>query len=339
MSAQVPGTVLAGLGCWLPPTVISNADLMSPQMDAFVRQRIGIARRHRISEGTATVHLATEAGARAIASAHTDYVDAVILATTTPDRLCPAGAPEVASRLGMTGIPAFDLNAGCSGFLYGCELARGLITGASADSVLVIGAESSSTMMNPADSSTAPIFGDGAGAAVLRRAAPQQVPTFGPTVWGSDGTLADAIAIPAGGSRQRAPAPGRGGEDMFLHMRGTEVLRNAVRRMSAAARQAARAAQWTLEDVDVLIAHQANAAIATALAASLAFPPDRMPSNIEHVGNTAAASVPILLAQAADRGALKPDQRVLMVAFGSGLSWAATTATWPRITPHVQPHL
>ncbi|MFI1172655.1 3-oxoacyl-ACP synthase III family protein [Streptomyces melanogenes] len=327
-------TIVAGLGCWLPPTVVTNADLMAPEMDAFVRRRIGIAQRHRISDGAATVHLATEAGARALASAHTEGVDALILATTTPDRLCPAGAPEVASRLGMTGIAAFDINAGCSGFLYACELAKGLIATGTAASVLVIAAESTSTMVNPADSSTAPIFGDGAGAVVLRAARPGQASTLGPTVWGSDGTLADAIAIPAGGSRQRAASPASDGNDLYLHMRGTEVLRNAVRRMKAAATGAAAAVGWDLSDVDVLIAHQANAAITTALAAALPFPLARMPSNIETIGNTAAASVPILLAQAAGDGTVKEGQRVVMVAFGSGLSWAATTATWPQgVTP------
>ncbi|MFI1100663.1 3-oxoacyl-ACP synthase III family protein [Streptomyces melanogenes] len=326
-------TTVAGLGCWLPPTIVTNADLMAPEMDAFVRRRIGIAQRHRIDDGAATVHLATEAGARALASAHTEGVDALILATTTPDRLCPAGAPEVASRLGMTGIAAFDINAGCSGFLYACELAKGLIAAGTAASVLVIAAESTSTMVNPADSSTAPIFGDGAGAVVLRGARPGQVSTLGPTVWGSDGTLADAIAIPAGGSRQRA-ASSSGGGDLYLHLRGAEVLRNAVRRMKTAATGAAAAVGWDLSDVDVLIAHQANAAITTALAAALPFPLARMPSNIETIGNTAAASVPILLAQAAGDGTVKEGQRVVMVAFGSGLSWAATTTIWPRdVTP------
>lgn len=328
-------TVVAGLGCWLPPTIVHNTDLMAPGMDAFVRRRIGIARRHRITDGHATVHLATEAGTRALASAGTETADAVILATTTPDRLCPAGAPEVASALGMTGTPAFDVNAGCSGFLYACELAKGLIAAGTADSVLVIAAESTSTMVNPADSATAPIFGDGAGAVVLRRARPGQAATLGPTIWGSDGTLADAIAIPAGGARKRTAADSAGA-DLYLHMRGSEVLRNAVRRMKAAATAAAAAADWELLDADLLIAHQANAAITTALAAALDFPRDRMPSNIESVGNTAAASLPILLAQAADDGTLKEGHRVLLVAFGSGLSWAATTATWPPgITPRL----
>ncbi|MFF3070227.1 beta-ketoacyl-ACP synthase 3 [Kitasatospora sp. NPDC057904] len=319
---------MAGLGCWLPPTIVHNTDLMAPGMDAFVRRRIGIARRHRITDGHATAHLATEAGTRALASAGIHTADAVILATTTPDRLCPAGAPEVASALGMTGTPAFDINAGCSGFLYACELAKGLIAAETADTVLVIAAESTSTMVNPTDAATAPIFGDGSGAVVLRRARPGQEPTLGPTVWGSDGTLADAIAIPAGGARQRAsrhPA----GADLYLQMRGTEVLRNAVRRMKAAATGAAEAAGWRPADVDVFLAHQANAAITTALAAALDLPRAAMPSNIETVGNTAAASLPILLAQTAGDGTLKEGHRVLLVAFGSGLSWAATTAVWP----------
>ncbi|MDX6762076.1 MULTISPECIES: ketoacyl-ACP synthase III [Streptomyces] len=324
------GMVLAGLGCWLPPTVVANTDLMNTEMDSFVRRRIGVVSRHRISQGAATVHLAAEAARLAMRAAAVNAVDTLILATTTPDRLCPAGAPEVASRLGLTGIPAFDINAGCSGFLYALQLARGLLA-TSAGTVLVVGAESASTMVNPADPSTAPIFGDGAGAAVVRRAEQGEDSTFGPTAWGSDGTLADAIAIPAGGSRQRVPAPGRGDADLFLHLRGPEVLRNAVRRMKAAATEAAEAAGWTLDDVDLLITHQANATISTALAAALPFPRERMPSNIHRVGNTAAASVPILLAEAAAQGLLAQGNRLLLTAFGSGLSWAATTALWPCV--------
>ncbi|MFJ8621899.1 beta-ketoacyl-ACP synthase 3 [Kitasatospora sp. NPDC093550] len=321
-------TVLCGLGSWLPPTVVDNSQVMTPQTAAFVHRRIGIAQRRRVTPGTATVHLAAEAGRRALDSAGAGEADALILATTTPDRLCPAGAPEVASLLGLTGIPAFDLNAGCSGFLYACELARGLISSASARSVLVIGAESASAMVDPDDLTTAPLFGDGAGAAVLRAARPGEAPTFGPTVWGSDGTMADIIAIPAGGARQRLPVDKRG--ELFLRMSGSDVLKQAVRRMSDAVRAAVAAADWTLDEVDVLVAHQANATIMRAVAADLDFPVERMPTNIETVGNTAAASVPLLLAHAAAQGSLAPGQRTVLVSFGSGLSWAATTVTWPQ---------
>ncbi|MFH9069049.1 3-oxoacyl-ACP synthase III family protein [Streptomyces alboflavus] len=326
-------TILCGLGSWLPPTVVDNTHIMAPQTADFVRRRLGISRRHRVTPGTATVHLAHEAGRRALSSAAAEEVDALVLATTTPDRLCPAAAPEVASLLGLTGIPAFDVNAGCSGFLYACELARGLISTARTSSVLVIGAECASAMVNPNDPSTAPLFGDGAGAAVLRAARPHETPTFGAAVWGSDGSLADIIAIPAGGARQRTPVDAA--DEMFLHMRGSDVLRNAVRRMSDAVRDVTAATGWALDEVDVLLAHQANAAITHAVAASLGFPTERMPSNIATVGNTAAASIPLLLAHAAADGTLKPAQRAVLVSFGSGLTWAAATATWPSdITPH-----
>ncbi|MFJ5811597.1 3-oxoacyl-ACP synthase III family protein [Streptomyces sp. NPDC093093] len=326
-------TVLCGLGSWLPPTTVDNARILTPAAAAFVRRRLGIAQRHRVTPGSATVHMATQSGQRALASAGMPGVDALILATTTPDRLCPAGAPEVAARLGMTGVPAFDINAGCSGFLYACEVARGLIAGQSAGTVLVIAAETTSAMVNPNDPDTAPIFGDGAGAVVLRAALPGEAPTFGTGVWGSDGTLADILAIPAGGARRRAPEATS--DELFLHLRGSEVLRNAVRRMTDAVREAVKAAGWTLEEVEVLLAHQANAAISHAVAAALDFPSERMPSNIERVGNTAAASVPLLLADAAADGTLKPGQRAVLVSFGSGLSWAATTCVWPeRLTPY-----
>ncbi|MCK8678136.1 ketoacyl-ACP synthase III [Streptomyces lichenis] len=320
--------VLCGLGGWLPPDVVENEDIMAAETAAFVRRRIGIARRHRVAPGTATVELATEAGRRALDSAGLRRVDALVLATTTPDRLCPAGAPEAASRLGMTGIPAFDLSAGCSGFLCACEVARGLIGTGAAATVLVVAAENASAMVHPDDPNTAPLFGDGAGAVVLRAAEEGEPATFGPTVWGSDGELADIIAIPAGGTRQRHPE--NGVRDLYLGIRGSEVLRQAVRRMTGAVREAVAAAGWTLDEVELLLAHQANAAITHAVAAALDYPAARMPSNIATVGNTAAASVPLLLAQSAADGTLKGGRRVGLVSFGSGLSWAATTGVWPE---------
>ncbi|MEU1116061.1 MULTISPECIES: beta-ketoacyl-ACP synthase 3 [unclassified Streptomyces] len=329
-------TVLCGLGSWLPPTVVDNAQVMDPQTAEFVRRRIGIAQRHRVTPGTATLELAYEAGRLALASSGAESADALILATTTPDRICPATAPEVASRLGLTGIPALDINAGCSGFLYACELARGLISNDRAGRVLVIGAECASAMINPHDPNTAPLFGDGAGAAVLRTATAAEQATFGATAWGSDGTLADIIAIPAGGSRQRTPVSSDG--ELYLHMRGGEVLRNAVCRMTDAVREVVHATGWRLDEVDVLLAHQANAAITQAVAARLGLPMERMPSNIASVGNTAAASVPLLLAYAAAGGSLKPGQRAVLVSFGSGVTWAAVTATWPaNLTPASHP--
>ncbi|MDT8913701.1 beta-ketoacyl-ACP synthase 3 [Amycolatopsis sp. PS_44_ISF1] len=326
--------VLCGLGSWLPPIVVDNSGFVSPQTAAFIRRRMGIAQRHRVTPGTATVHLAVQAGRRALASSGLDSAEALILATSTPERLCPAGAPEVATELGMTGIPAFDVSAGCSGFLYACEIARGLLSARTVRSVLIVAAEIMSAFVNQADPQTAPLFGDGAGAAVLRAAEPTEKSTFGPAVWGSDGTLSDILAIPAGGSRQRVPVDGGG--ELFLRMKGSHVLRNAVRRMSESVREAIASAGWDLRDVDVLLTHQANAAISHAVAAALDFPTAKMPSNIATVGNTAAASLPLLLTHAVADGTLNAGHRAVLVAFGSGLSWAATTAVWPSgLSPHM----
>jgi 3-oxoacyl-[acyl-carrier-protein] synthase-3 len=186
-----------------------------------------------------------------------------------------------------------------------------------------------SAIIDPDDRATAPLFGDGAGAMVLEAGAEGQEGRLGPFVCGSDGSLADAIVIPAGGARERHRRDTAPASDFFVHMRGNEVFRHAVRRMSQAARDAAAAAGWTLDEVDRLIVHQANGRIAASVADALGIPPERTPSNIAAVGNTAAASVPLLLAHAADEGLLKPGHRVLVVAFGSGLAWAATTFVWP----------
>ncbi|WP_438489652.1 beta-ketoacyl-ACP synthase III [Streptomyces sp. S186] len=333
-SAQAPAAptaVLTGLGSWLPPHEITNDELCAhlDTSDAWIRERIGISVRRRADPKTATGDLAAEAGARALRSAGVTRADAVILATTTPDHPCPATAPDVAARLGLGNVAAFDIAAGCSGFLYATTVAAGLIHSGTAGRVLVIGAETMSAVIDPEDRSTAPIFGDGAGAAVLEAGRPGQAGSIGKVVWGSDGTRTDAIVIPVGGSRNRdgrdAAPPG----ERHVRMRGNEVLRHAVRRMTAAATQAAEAAGWALEDVDRLIVHQANARISAGVSSALGIPSERVPSNIATVGNTAAASVPLLLADAAARGALRDGHRVLVVAFGSGLAWAATTLVWP----------
>ncbi|MEU4348196.1 beta-ketoacyl-ACP synthase 3 [Streptomyces sp. NPDC023838] len=325
--------MLAGVGSWVPPDIVSNGDLMIDSMDIWVRTRIGVASRHRVSKGTATGDLAVNAAAAALRSAGAATADVLIVATTTPDRLCPATAPDVAARLSLGNIAAFDLGGGCSGFLYGCEVAAGLIESGRARRVVVVGADAVSSVVDSTDRATAYIFGDGAGAAVLVAGHAGMPGCLGPTVWGSDGSLADAIAIAGGGSRQKDH--GTDGGDRFVRMQGAVVLRQAVRRMDQAVRAAVDAAGWRLDDVDRLIAHQANATISSALAASLGLPRERMPSNIADTGNTAAASVPLLLADAASNGTLRPGDRVALVAFGSGLTWAATTLVWPStLIPH-----
>ncbi|AOT62603.1 beta-ketoacyl-ACP synthase 3 [Streptomyces rubrolavendulae] len=326
-----PAAVLTGLSAWLPPRRVPNSELSArlDTSDRWIRERIGIAERRFAAPEVSTGDMAVEAAARALASAGADRVDALLLATSTPDHPCPATAPWVADRLGLASTAAFDVAAGCSGFLYAAAVADGLIASGTARRVLVVGAEAMTSLVDPGDRATAPIFGEGAGAAVFEAGSPSEEGALGPVSWGSDGSLADAIAVPAGGARDRHLRDRAEPGAFFVRMRGGEVFRHAVRRMTAAAQEAAQAAGWAMADVDRLVAHQANARITAAVADALGIPGERCPSNIREVGNTAAASLPLLLAHAADRGELKPGHKVLLTAFGSGLAWAATTLTWP----------
>lgn len=258
------------------------------------------------------------------------------MATTSADRLCPAMAPEVAARLGLGTVAAFDLTSACGGFLYGLAVCSGMIAAGIADSILFIGAEAFTTLVNPHDRATAPIFGDGAGAVVLRHGEPEEPGAIGPFDLGSDGSRADLLAIPAGGARQRSASAGIGfdtvpTEDWYLHMNGRPLFAQAVERMTVSAQTALARAGWEIRDVDWLMAHQANVRIIRAVAEELMLPEARIAVNIDLVGNTLAASIPLLLDEYAQRGELKSGDRVLLSAFGAGLSWGSTTLIWPAI--------
>ncbi|MEU6862221.1 beta-ketoacyl-ACP synthase III [Streptomyces sp. NPDC046876] len=334
--------VVTGIGGYLPPRTVTNDDLSRTldTTDEWIRTRTGIRQRRVVSEGLSTGELAVRAGARALSSAGLSGVDALVVATTSPERLCPAVAPEVASRLGLGTIAAFDLTSACSGFLYGLATAAGLIESGTADTVLFIGSEAFTTLVNPADRATAPIFGDGAGAVVLRRGEPDEPGALGPFDLGSDGALADLLAIPAGGSRQRSADGGLGHasvptEDWYLRMEGRALYTQAVERMTQSARSALKRADWSVDDVDWFVGHQANIRIVAAVAEELELPDERVAVNIDRVGNTLAASVPLLLNDYAARGELKAGQRVLLSAFGAGLSWGSTVLVWPDV--HAEP--
>lgn len=309
--------VVAGLGGWLAPVVVTNADLAAylDTSDTWIAERTGIRCRRRVSPGMATSDLAVEAGRLALKAAGGIDADAVVLATTTPDQPCPATAPQVASRLGLTGVAAFDIAAVCSGFLYGLVVSAGLIAAGAASRVLLVGAETYSAIIDPADRSTAVIFGDGAGAVVLRAGQPGEPGSLNALVLGSDGGHSDLIMIPA--------------RDCYFRMAGRETYRHAVARMTQAARDALNMAGWGPDAVDRFAAHQANARITDAVSQRLGIPAERRLSNIDRVGNTAAASLPLLLAESVAGGALAPGHRTLLAAFGGGLTWGAATLVWP----------
>lgn len=325
--------VLCGLGSWLPPRVVDNAEVASrlDTSDEWIRTRTGIRQRHVVEAGMSTSDLAVEAGHRALKSASIEHVDAVVLATTTPDRPCPATAPEVASRIGQAGCAAIDINAVCTGFLYGLATGAGMLAAGTADTVLVIGADTFSTIVNPSCRTAGAIFGDGAGAVVLRAGDPDELGAIGPFDLGSDGEGADLIMVPGGGSRQRASGRPPADDDRYFTMVGKTVFLKALNHMTASTEAVLAKAGLTVHDVDKFVYHQANARILTNVASQLRQPRHKFVQNIDLVGNTAAASVPIALATANDSGELRPGYRVLLGAFGGGLTWGSTVLRWPEI--------
>ncbi|MFG2919331.1 beta-ketoacyl-ACP synthase III [Kitasatospora sp. NPDC048298] len=327
--------VLAGVGATVPPRVVTNAELAQrlDTSDEWIRTRTGIAQRYVVDPGMTTGDLAVEAGQRALKSAGTTTVDLVVLATTTPDRLCPATAPSVATRIGLVGVPAFDVAAVCSGFLYALQAGAAAIAAGHAESVLVIGAETFSTILDPEDRSTRAIFGDGAGAVVLRAGQPDEPGAVRQIRLGSDGSMADLITVRGGGAEERTSGRPPRPEDAYFRMDGKSVFFTAVRRMTESSLEALARTGWQVADVDRIVAHQANVRIVHAVADQLGVPTDRAVLNIDRVGNTSAASIPLALADGALDGRLTPGDRVLLTAFGGGATWGAATLTWPAVTP------
>ncbi|MER7639277.1 beta-ketoacyl-ACP synthase III [Streptomyces sp. NPDC126522] len=327
--------VITGLGASLPPDRITNEHLVREGLetsDAWIRNRTGIESRHRVRPGIATGDLAVAAGRGALESAGAHDAGLLILATTTPDRRCPATAPEVAARLGMTGTPAFDLAAVCSGFVYGAAVASAVLMAGAYDSVLLVAAETYSTIVDPHDRGTAVIFGDGAGAAYLTRGLRADPGALVHFDLGSDGTGSDLITIPTGGSSSPyTEASPR--QERYFRMRGREVYARAVRQMAASSRTVLDRAGWSIDSVAAFVAHQANQRILDSVADRLGIPQDRCHGNLRDVGNTAAASLPLALADTAARDAVRPGARTLLTAFGGGLTWGSIAMTWPQAKP------
>lgn len=337
--------VLAGIGAYVPARVLTNAELCGerPVGDEWIRTRIGVGSR-RVADGEATVDLAVQAGRRALISAgargsHASAggragADAVVLVTISPDRLLPAGAPEVAARLGLGTVPAFDLGAGCSGFLYGLGVATSMIAAGTFGSVLLIASDVFSAFLDPGDWLMSAIFGDGAAAVLLRAGSAEEPGAFGPFDLGSDGSQADLLEIPGGGARARKRAladPAAEVSSPYFRMDGPAVRKQAVVGMCDSVTRALDRAGWSLADLDALVAHQANQRILDGIADELSLTPGKVLSHMEAYGNTAAASVPVLLAQASAAGTLTPGLRVALTAYGAGLAWGSTTLVWPEV--------
>ena len=332
--------VIRGIGACLPPRVLSNEEVtrrgVLDTTDEWIRARTGIARRREAEEGTSTGDLAVAAGYAAQASARA-RADLVLVATTTPDRRCPATAPEVAHRLGLGPVPAFDLGAVCSGFLYGLTVATALLRSGICARPLVIGAETYSRIIDPLDRDTAVIFGDGAGAVLLGAGEPTEPGAIAALDWGADGGGSDLIAISAGGSRRPDTSPRLCREARYFRMSGREVYGQAVRHMTESSLAVLEQVGWRPGSVRAFIGHQANQRILDSVADRIGIAPGHCYGNIREVGNTAGASIPLALADTASRAVVRPGARTLLTAFGGGLTWGSVALTWPAAVPRTHP--
>jgi 3-oxoacyl-[acyl-carrier-protein] synthase-3 len=315
---------ITGWGKCVPPAVLSNADLeqLTDTTDDWITTRTGIKER-RITH-VENSDMAVVAGRHALAAAGIEAaeIDTLILATCTPDRLIPSAASLVQPKLGAVNAGVMDINAACSGFVYGLTVGNALIATGAAEKVLLIGSEKLSVLLDMEDRSTAVLFGDGAGAVVLE-------PSEGDdgvlaTNLGTDGSLAGILTASGFGTEDDVPIE----LDRRLYMDGREVFRNAVVEMGNAAAKAVDDAGLDLEDVDLLIPHQANVRIIDATARRMKLPAEKVYVNIESYGNTSAASIPIALVEALQQGRISPGDHVVFVAFGGGLTWAAAALRW-----------
>jgi 3-oxoacyl-[acyl-carrier-protein] synthase-3 len=308
---------LVGLGTALPQTVVENAPIAARAGvgDDWIERRTGIRRRRHAGPGETTATLGAEAGLAALADAGLTPadVDLVIAATCTADHVIPGTAPEIASRIGTGQIPAYDLGAACSGFVTGLDTGSALIESGRHDTVLLVGVEILSRFLNPEDRGTAPIFGDGAGAAVLTAAAPGTA-GIDLAVLGSDGGNAEYII-----ARRENPV---------IVMDGHATFGAAVSRMSQGALDACAASGVALSEIDLFVFHQANARILASVGDRLGLDPAKVVNAIGEIGNVSAASIPMGLEQARRDGQLKPGDRVLCGAFGAGLTWGSCILTW-----------
>jgi len=316
---------IAGTGAYLPERVLTNADLekMIDTSDEWIVTRTGMRERRIAREDEVTSEMAAAAAKQALESAgvNAEDVDLVIVATITPDMPFPSTACLVQDSIGAKKALCFDLEAACSGFLYALEVGRGMLMSGLYETALVIGAEKMSSVMDWEDRATCVLFGDGAGAVILE-AADEDEGLRSINV-GANGHLAGALTIEgAGSSWMEEPGSVR------VVMDGREVFRNAVVGMEASARQALDDAGWTIDDVDLLIPHQANIRIIDATTKRLGLDPERVYTNIDAYGNTSAASIPIALSEAVDAGRIAPGAKIVFVAFGAGLTWGAATIQW-----------
>ena len=320
-------SVVQGCGSYLPEQVVTNADLAKKMdtSDEWIQQRTGIRQRHIAADGELTSHLAIKASERALAHAglKASDLDLIVLATATPDETFPATATRVQAELGMTRGAAFDVQAVCAGFVYGLSVADSLIKNGLASTALVIGAETFSRILDWNDRGTCVLFGDGAGAVVLRAEKGKGTTADRGVLANalhSDGRQHDILYVDGGPSSTRTTG--------FLRMEGKEVFKHAVVNMAAVVGEVLAKAGFETKDIDWLVPHQANKRIIDSTGRKLGLPPERVVVTVDRHANTSAASMPLALDAAVKDGRIKKNDLLLLEGIGGGLAWGASLVRW-----------
>jgi 3-oxoacyl-[acyl-carrier-protein] synthase-3 len=321
-----PIAAVVGTGRGVPSHVMTNHDFAAIGIETsheWIFERSGIVERRVAKNGETTCSMASDASRKAmdVAGVHPGEIDVIVLSTATPDRLLPSTAVDIQAELGATRAAAFDIGAACAGWLYAMATAEGLIMSGTAETALVIGSEKMSAIVDWKDRSTCVLFGDGAGAAVLKRS--KHGKGILSSYMRSDGKLADLLYRPEGGATTPMSADVLEKRSHLVKMAGREVFKHAVRSMSDAADRALDGARLTGSDIDLLIPHQANVRIIEATAKHSGIPMEKVYVNVDRYGNTSSASIPIALNEAIQSGRVKDGSTVMMVAFGAGFTWAS----------------
>lgn len=326
-----PFAEVASIGVAVPPGILTNADLtrMLDTSDEWIVARTGIRERHIAGPQQTVALLAREAGERALAGAGVaaTEIDAIVLATATPDRLMPSTACDLQALIGAENAAAFDIGAACPGYVYALTVAEGLIASGQSEIVLVVGAEKLSTITDFQDRSTAILFGDGAGASVVRRSTRPGRGILS-TFIKSDGRLAPLLYRPGGGAVEPISEKVVCERSHYMKMAGREVFKAAVLAMADACDEALRRAGITADQLDLLVPHQANLRIIEATAKHAGLPMSKVMVNVDQYGNTSSASIPLALDQAIFEGRVGPGSVVLLVAFGAGFTWGSAVIRW-----------
>ncbi len=327
---------IVGWGKYIPERIVTNHEIAKKMdtSDEWITSRTGIRERRFAAAGETTASMAIEAAKLALDRARLapSAVDLVIVATLSPDHFFPATASIVQNAIGATHAGAFDLSAACAGFIYALSMGSAAIKAGTARVVLVIGAETLSRILNEQDRSTYPLFGDGAGALVLQ--AHEKPGGVMAVQLGSDGSGAEHLSIPAGGSRMPASHATVDKRLHYLQMNGREVYRFATRIMGKVSKEACDKAGIGINEIDLFVPHQANIRIIQSASKSLGLAEDRVFTNLDKYGNTSAASVPIALCEAIEQGRVRTHDKIVMVGFGGGLSWGAAVVQWGLVKPY-----